>query len=145
MRIIHFYRASLWLYPKDFREQFCEEMFSVFEQRAGELFANGRSAPIALVVAELTGIVRGAYIMWMAKILPKNRNTSRSDTDSPTNAPLTIAEIAKQRDAAIQSMVAAIAAHDFINARRYSDDEIRLKTFIHDLQNKASAGHITIA
>jgi len=40
-------------------------------------------------------------------------------------------------------MVAAIAAHDFINARRYSDEEIRLKNFMHDLQNKASTGHVT--
>jgi hypothetical protein len=112
MRILDFYRALLWLYPKDFREQFCEEMFSVFQQRAGEHFANGRFASIVLVVLESTGVVRGAYIMWTAKILPKNRSTSRSDTDTPTHGPLTIAEAAKQRDAAIQNMVAAIAAHD---------------------------------
>ncbi len=92
MRVLDFYRALLWLYPKDFREQFGEEMFSAFERRAGEQFADGRSAPIALVVVEFTGIVRGAYIMRMAKRLPKNRNTSRSDTDTPTHAPLTIAE-----------------------------------------------------
>jgi hypothetical protein len=56
---------------------------------------------------------------------------------------LTNAEAAKQRDAAIQNPVAAIAAHDFINARRYSDEEIRLKNLMHDLQNEASTGHVT--
>jgi hypothetical protein len=56
---------------------------------------------------------------------------------------LTSAEAAKQRGAAIQNLVAAIVAHDFINARRYSDVEIRLKNLTHDLQNKA--GRATIA
>jgi hypothetical protein len=40
-------------------------------------------------------------------------------------------------------MVAAIADHDFIDARRYSDAEVRLKNLLHDLQNKALAGHNT--
>jgi hypothetical protein len=64
-------------------------------------------------------------------------------SSSLTQAPLTIAEAAKQRDAAIQNMVAAIADHDFIDARRYSDAEVRLKNLLHDLQNKALAGHNT--
>ncbi len=47
--------------------------------------------------------------------------------------PLTLAEGAKQRETAIRNMVASIARHDFTNARRYSEEETRLKNFIQDL------------
>ena len=40
MKLIDLYRVLLLLYPADFRQQFSEEMISVFEQRAGERLAN---------------------------------------------------------------------------------------------------------
>jgi hypothetical protein len=36
MRVVDLYRGLLFLYPADFRDQFSEEMVSVFQQRAGE-------------------------------------------------------------------------------------------------------------
>jgi len=46
--------------------------------------------------------------------------------------PFPTAEVARLRDAAIRNMVAAIARHDFNNARRYSYEEARLKTLLQD-------------
>lgn len=42
-----FYRLLLSLFPSEFRQQFSEEMVSVFVQRAGERFADRKSASFA--------------------------------------------------------------------------------------------------
>jgi hypothetical protein len=76
--------------------------------------------------------------MWLAKILSVKRNPSRSEAVDTTGTPLTIAELSKQRDTAIKNMVASIAAHDFMNARRYSDEETRIKRILQDLESGIS-------
>jgi hypothetical protein len=68
--------------------------------------------------------------MWLANILPSEPSSSVA-VDS-TSEPLSIEEVARLRDAAIRNMVAAIARHDFNNARRYSYEEARLKTLLQD-------------
>ena len=130
MNASDFYRALLHLYPATSRRQFSEEMICVFEQRAREGFANRKSAFVAFLLGEFSSIVRGAYIMWLANILPSK--PSFSDAVDSTSEPLSIAEVARLRDAAIRNMVAAIARHDFHNARRYSYEEARLKTLLQD-------------
>ena len=133
MRLSNSFRALLLLYPADFRRQFSAEMLCVFEQRAGEVFANGKSATFAFLLTEFFCIVKGAYTMWFARMLQINRNHLPSQPTSSNFEPLTLAEATKQRETAIRNMVASIARHDFINARRYSDEETRLKNLIHDL------------
>jgi hypothetical protein len=140
MRFNHIYRGLLLLYPADFRNQFSEEMICVFEQRAGERLASRNSATFVFVVTELSGILKGACTMWLAKILTVRRNSSSADTSNPPAAALTVAEAIKRRDAAIKKMVASIAAHDFINARRYSEEETRLKNLLQDLENGLPIG-----
>jgi hypothetical protein len=44
-------------------------------------------------------------------------------------------EAARQRAAAIRSIVAAIAEHDFVGARRNSDEEVRLAQVLETLQS----------
>ncbi|HEY3988935.1 MAG TPA: hypothetical protein VGM02_06535 [Acidobacteriaceae bacterium] len=146
MRISDFYRGLLRLYPGDFHQQFSEEMLSVFEQRVVERIANRGSVSIAFVLAEFTGIAKGACTMWMTKILPIRRNTSQPRTAqscpaTPAPEPLTIAEATRQHNAAIRNMVAAIAGHDFPKARQHSYEEIRLKNLLKELQSKIPAGH----
>ncbi len=68
--------------------------------------------------------------MWLANILPSK--PSSSDVVDSTSEPLSIAEVARLRDAAIRNMVAAIARHDFSNARRYSYEEAHLKNLLRD-------------
>ena len=131
MKVVDLYRGLLFLYPGDFRNQFSEEMISVFQQRAGE-----RPETFQFFLSEFSGIAKGACIMWLAKIL--TRNPSPSEAEDATCTPVTIAELTSQRQAAIRKMVASIAKHDFLNARRYSYEEVRLKRILRDLEDGIS-------
>jgi hypothetical protein len=55
MDVVRCYRILLGLYPRDFRQQFSGEMLHVFEQRASEQFAFGKTASIVFVFREFTG------------------------------------------------------------------------------------------
>jgi hypothetical protein len=137
MKLSDVYRVLLLLYPADFRSQFSEEMISVFEQRAGERFASRDSQPVAWLVIELLDIVKGAYTMWLTRILPFHRNSSSSDAAETS---LTVAEVAHRRQVAIKAMCEAIGKHDFINARRYSIEEARLKHLLAEMDRGISMG-----
>jgi hypothetical protein len=133
MRVVDLYRGLLFLYPVSFRNQFSEEMISVFQRRAAE-----RSGTFKFFVREFSSIAKGACIMWLAKILSVNRNPSPSEATDATCTPVTIAELDSQRQTAIRKMVASIARHDFLNARRYSYEEARLKRILRDLEEGIS-------
>jgi hypothetical protein len=137
------YRALLHLYPASFRKQFSEEMICVFEQSAGERLANRKSASFAFLFTEFFGIVRGAAIMWLAQILPSHRTPSSSTESDSNDEPLSTAQVANQRDAAIRNMVAAICQHEFNNARRYSYEEARLKRLLEDGERATPVGKTT--
>jgi hypothetical protein len=131
MRVVDLYRGLLFLYPEAFRNQFSEEMISVFQRRAGD-----RPGTFNFFVSEFSSIAKGACIMWLAKIL--TRNPSPSEAADATCTPVTIAELNSQRQTAIRKMVASIARHDFLNARRYSYEEARLKRILRDLEDGIS-------
>lgn len=131
MRVVDLYRGLLFLYPVAFRDQFSEEMISVFQQRAAE-----RPGTFNFFVREFSSIANGACIMWLAKIL--TRNPSPSEAADATCTPVTIADLNSQRQTAIRKMVASIARHDFLNARRYSNEETRLKRILQDLEEGIS-------
>ena len=126
------YRCLLRIYPSEFRQQFSEEMISVFEQRAGERFANRGAVSFAFLLMEFSGIVKGAYFMWFSKISPFDRK--QSEYCETTTSNLSAEEATKLRNQAIQKMVATIADHDFVSARRFSDEEARLKHVLEELQ-----------
>jgi hypothetical protein len=66
--------------------------------------------------------------MWLKSIFSKGRTQlSSSHPADPVEFTSGREEAARQRALAIQNMVAAIANHDFVAARRYSDEETRLK------------------
>jgi hypothetical protein len=137
MKLSDLYRFLLLLYPASFRRQFSEEMISVLEQRAGERFANRDSLPVAWLAIEFLGIVKGAHMMWLSRILPFHRDSSSSDA---TEASLTVAEVSRRRHDAIKAMCEAIAKHDFINAREYSNEETRLKHLLVEMERGISMG-----
>jgi hypothetical protein len=124
----------LFLYPGDFRKQFSEEMISVFQHRATE-----RREDFRFFLSEFIGIPKGACIMWLARILTLHRNSAPSQAEDAAFTPVTVAELNSQRQTAIKRMVASIATHDFLNARRYSYEEVRLKRIILDLEEGISA------
>jgi hypothetical protein len=144
VRISNLYRRLLSFYPADFRKQFSEEMLCVFEQRAGERFANRRFVSIDFVLAEFSSVMKGAYTMWLEKIPPIDRQPLQFAAVASTDVSMTVAELKNQREAAIQKMVASIATHDFISARRYSYEETRLANLLQNLQNEKSVGQCEI-
>ena len=133
MRVVDLYRGLLFLYPADFRNQFSEEMISVFQQMASE-----RHGTFHFFVKEFSSIAKGACIMWLAKILSVSRNLLPSEAADATCTPVTIAEVESQRQTAIRKMVTSIAKHDFLNARRYSYEETRLQRILRDLEDGIS-------
>jgi hypothetical protein len=135
MRVSDCYRGLLLLYPADFRKQFSEEIISVFEQRAGERPMNRELATFAFLVIEFFSIVKGASTMWLTKILAVRSKRALPEAADTADSSLTIAELTERRDTVIKDMVASIAAHDFVNARQYSDAEVRLKRLIQDLKS----------
>ena len=137
MRFSNAYRILLFLYPAEFRRRFSAEMLFVFEQSANEAPADRGSASFAFLLTEFSGIMKGAYIMWFAKIIGGNRKSLSQEATTSSIEPLTVAEATKRRDAAIKNMVASIAKHDFSSARRYSYEETRLKNLIWDLANQS--------
>ena len=138
MRHRHIYQTLLLLYPLEFHRRFSAEMLCVFEQRASELSANRNSANVAFLLTEFSSLVKGACLMWLSKIRTKIRTIDRSPSPAESTTPLTVAEATTQRDTAIRNMVTAIAAHDFVNARRYSDEEARLHLFCQNSHNPSS-------
>jgi hypothetical protein len=134
MKLGDLYRVLLLLYPADFRQQFSEEMISVFEQRTGERLANRDSRPAAWLAIEFLSVVKGAHSMWLTRILPIQRSSSSSDASFSAETPLTIAEVANRRHTAIKDLCTSIAKHDFINARKYSNEEARLKHLLAEME-----------
>ncbi len=134
MRVVDLYRGLLFLYPGDFRNQFSEEMISVFQQRAGE-----RPEPLKFFLGEFFSIAKGACMMWLAKIMTRNRNPSTPEAEGETYTPVTVAELNSQRQTAIKKMAASIAKHDFLNARQYSFEETRLKRILLELDDGTPA------
>jgi hypothetical protein len=129
----------LWLYPPDYRRQFSEEMTSVFEQRSGEISKEHRILSWAFLLSETSGIFKGAFLMWLTKIRAINRTRSQRGPELPVTPLLSLEEVARQRAAAIRSMVAAIAEHDFVAARRNSDEEVRLAQLLATLESDGVA------
>ncbi|HMF78357.1 MAG TPA: hypothetical protein VK604_22050 [Bryobacteraceae bacterium] len=127
MYLLACYRILLGIYPNEFRRQFADEMLHVFEQRARERFAMGKTASLVFIVREFFSIVKGAQMMWIEKIEKKNKTQTAANIQE---ADLTVSEIQKLRDAAVSKMVHAIATHDFPGARRYSEEEARLQALI---------------
>lgn len=76
--------------------------------------------------------MKGACVMRFSKILNSDCKQSKF---SATTAPILNAEQGKTlREDAIRKMVAAIADRDFVTARHYSDEEVRLRRVLEELQ-----------
>jgi hypothetical protein len=145
MGAANLYRCVLLLYPPEFRQQFSEEMLSVFEQRSGEHFANRRLMSFAFLLKEFFGAVKGAYVMWLSKVRPIHHKRLQPAAAVGAAATPTAAEVTMRHQTAIKNMVKAIAEHDFVNARRYSDEEARLKSLLQGLKDGGLAAKHKLA
>jgi hypothetical protein len=133
MNISGLYRSLLRLYPADFREQFSQEMCSVFERRAAERSGKGKVAASAFVLREFVNVVKTACAMRMPR-----RDDSEIAAASST-PPRNLEEAAEQRAQAIRKMVVCIGKHEFAQARRYSYEEVRLQKLVGQFQSNVPA------
>jgi hypothetical protein len=60
MIVTSVYKWLLRIYPRQYADQFGQEMTSVFEQAAAEQLKKGRFAFARFVIYELAGLVTGA-------------------------------------------------------------------------------------
>jgi len=100
----------LRLYPRRYREQFGAEMLAVFEQS----LADSHGSRFVFALREIGGLLSGAFLERMSS--PRLLNTPVAN-----DLPDELGEAQRRVDSLRDRMTQAIAAHDFVNARRYSE------------------------
>jgi hypothetical protein len=119
------------LYPRQHRDQFAEEMLSVFDEASAERRERRWTWSVRFAFAEVTGLVAGAAEAWLAaKQGPEVRTASCS------NLPQELIEAQQRVDANIAGMVHAIANRQFERARNHSDAERRARESLRMLREK---------
>jgi len=123
------YEFLLRLYPRDYRAVFAKEMSNAFEQGLAERRDQGWGAAWRFALAELVGLTIGAGIEWIAKLSTDSSIRGRSLSDRPLNAgafpnvPEEVSNAQQRTELLVKRIVHAISHHDYIGARRYSDEE----------------------
>lgn len=111
------FRFCLFLYPRGHRDQFAEEMISVFEQGRNDSRTQGWAWYVRFMFGEVGGLIGGAATAW----------TQQRNAPVPAAAsyhqPAELIHAQQRIDLAIAGMVAAIANHQFERARLLSDEE----------------------
>jgi hypothetical protein len=120
-----FYELLLRLYPLDYRGLFANEMSRTFEEASADYLVRGRTAWLRFILAEYLGILAGAASAWLRPRPPAVLLAS--------GPPHTIRE-AKERVAFnLRRMEDAIAHHDFVLARFYSNEDLKSRAQLRSL------------
>jgi hypothetical protein len=132
------YDTLLRLYPPEHRASFAAEMLAVFEEAAGEHYAYGRLARIRFAVAELIGLVIGAGVEWVEKILrPASYiKTGCTRAQPQSTLPQEVMEAQARVNLSVNRMVHAIANHQFEKVRFYSSEEYKARENLRVLREK---------
>jgi len=125
------YRFCLLLYPRQHRDQFAEEMLSVFDEAFADCREHGWTWSIRFAFAEVAGVVMGAA---EARLSPKPAPEVQAAPYS--NLPQELMEAQQRVDANLAGMVHAIANHQFEKARKHSDAERRARESVRVLGEK---------
>jgi hypothetical protein len=125
------YRFCLLLYPRQHRDQFAEEMLSVFDEASAERREHRWTWYLRFAFAEVTGLVAGAAEAWFAA-----KPAAEVRTAPCSNLPQELVEAQQRVDANIAGMVHAIANHQFERARNHSDAERRARESLRVLREK---------
>ncbi len=126
------YEFLLRLYPRDYRAVFAKEMSNAFEQGLAERRDQGWGAAWRFALAELVGLTIGAGIEWIAKLSTDSSVRGRSLPDRQLSAhyagafpnfPEEVSKAQERTELLVKRIVHAISHHDYVGARRYSDEE----------------------
>jgi len=73
--------------------------------------------------------------MWIDRLIFSRRKTSPSNAaPQHHDDELSVSDVSNKREAAVRSMVAALRRADFVEAKKYSYEEIRLKRLLNTLK-----------
>jgi hypothetical protein len=127
------YRFCLLLYPRQHRDQFAEEMLSVFEEARNERHYQGWAWYIRFAFAEFNGLIAGAAGAWLDQ--PREAPVP---AQNPAHGwmPRELAEAQERVDANIAAMVHAIANHQFERARVLANQEREARENLRVLREK---------
>ncbi len=125
MRFLDF---LLRLYPKDHREMFGAEMASVLHQAAQDRRSEGIAAYLWFTFFEIAGLLAGAVALRAATLAGRRR--MKPIIWIPAASSVEETELLIQHS--IDCMVHAIATHQFVKARFYSEVERKLRQRLQD-------------
>jgi hypothetical protein len=127
------YRFCLLLYPRQHRDQFAEEMLSVFEEARNERHYQGWSWYIRFAFAELSGLIAGSAGAWLDQ-----RHSAPVPAQNPARGwmPQELVQAQERVDANIAAMVHAIANHQFERARVLANQEREARENLRVLREK---------
>lgn len=114
------YQFCLLLYPRDYRDQFAEEMILVFEEASAEASSHGWAWQMRFLFGEFAGLV-GASVR--ARIEPRSVVPAPAQNSTARWVPKDLADAQRRVDETIAGMVHAIANHQFERARFFSNQE----------------------
>jgi hypothetical protein len=72
--------------------------------------------------------------MWIEKLIPSRPKSLPLNPPSQNDDTLSVAAVSRQHQAAISNMVTALRRSDFVEARKHSNEEIRLKRLLNTLK-----------
>jgi hypothetical protein len=140
MKMRRIYAALLNLYPRDYVASFGSEMLSTVELLAEEHRRRGRAAFIRFAMAELTGLMVGAAVEWMARLRTDKPVAVAYAGRSGGSVPDEVLESQRRIAFLISGMEHAIAHHDFPRARDYSYRERQEREKLRLLQGEDCEG-----
>jgi DNA-binding MarR family transcriptional regulator len=136
------YLLFLQLYPAAHRAQFGSEMAEVFASAAQERHDAGKLAYLWFVVRELASLLAGAWPERLAQGHQRLAPVAQTSTASIESVQLISIELAaaqKRVQTNINRMVAAIANHQFEQARYYAHQEQREREYLNTLEKKQAS------
>ncbi len=123
------YKFMLLLYPRGHRDQFAEEMLSVFEEAFDERRAQGWGWSVRFAFTEVTGLIGGAAGACLDR-------RPAPEVPAVSTLPHELIEAQRRVDLNIAGMVHAIANHQFERARVHSNREREARENLRVLREK---------
>jgi len=114
------FRFCLLLYPRQHRDQFADEMLSVFEEARNERHYQGWVWYFRFAFAEFNGLIAGAAGAWLNQL---HQAPVPAQPPARSWQPQELVEAQQRVDANIAAMVHAIGNHQFERARQLSNQE----------------------
>jgi hypothetical protein len=121
------YRKLLNLYPPGFRARFGAEMQSVFEESAAEHRRRSPRSVFPFALKEFLGLIAGGAT---------ERHAAAARLRPPPPFPTDIPGAEQYIALASQRVIAAIAHHDFPNARYYDLQERKARALLAHLRTQ---------